>query len=258
MAHKSDRLSINKSREFILSDTTQFAITEAYKTARTNLIFSLAPCKSKITVVTSCSPTEGKSTNCLNLAITMSQMGASVLLIDADMRKPVVHSLLDIDNKAGLSTILGGITDDVAKVITAKVRPSFDVLTSGPIPPNPAELLSSKKMEQLLNLVGKHYDYVFIDTPPVTVVSDAFLMNEMTAGMVFVIKEDHTTHTAINEALERIKMTNGKVLGFMKVNCKAGGKHGYKSYRYKYKSYKYGYEYKHDSSSDKKDNTDAE
>lgn len=240
MGKKNERLPISRSRKFIVNDDTQFVITEAYKTARTNLIFSLAPCKSKISVVTSCSPSEGKSTNCLNMAITMAQMGASVLIIDADMRKPVVHSLLSIDNKSGLSNILGGITEDVAQVITPKVRPSLDVLTSGPIPPNPAELLSSKKMEQLLALVGKHYDYVFIDTPPVTVVSDAFLMNEMTAGMIFVIKEDSTTHAAINEALERIRMTNGKVLGFIKTNCNSKGKHGYKSYKYKY-NYKYEY-----------------
>lgn len=241
MAKKSDRLPISRSRQFIISDKTQFVITEAYKTARTNLIFSLAPCKSKISVVTSCSPAEGKSTNCLNLAITMAQMGASVLIIDADMRKPVQHALLELDNKAGLSSILGGINDDIAQVIHPQVRPSLDVLTSGPIPPNPAELLSSKKMEQLLTLVGEHYDYVFIDTPPVTVVSDAFLMNELTAGMIFVIREDHTSHAAINEALERIKMTNGKVLGFIKNNCNSKGKHSYKTYKYKYH---YNYEYK--------------
>lgn len=237
MARKSDRLPINQSRKFIISKDTQFVITEAYKTARTNLIFSLAPCDSKITVVTSCLPTEGKSTNCMNLAITMAEMGASVLLIDADMRKPVAHSLLRLDNKVGLSSILGGIIADVSQAIEPDVRTNLDVLTAGPIPPNPAELLSSSRMEQLLDIVGKHYDYVFIDTPPVTVVSDAFLMNELTAGIVFVIKEGHTTHGAIAEALERVKMTNGKVLGFMKVNCNRKGSGTYKTYKYKYSDY---------------------
>lgn len=241
MAQKSDRLPIARSRQFIINKDSPFVITEAYKTARTNLIFSLAPCKSKITVVTSCSPTEGKSTNCLNLAITMAQMGASVLIIDADMRKPVLHSLIEVDNKAGLSTVLGGITDDIAQVIHRQVRPSLDVLTSGPIPPNPAELLSSKKMEQLLEIVGEHYDYVFIDAPPILVVSDALLMNEYTAGMIFVIKENSTGHPAINEALERVKMTNGKILGFIRANCNSKGKRSYKTYKYKYQ-YQYKYE----------------
>lgn len=246
MANKTERLPLSRSKQFVISEDTRFVITEAYKTARTNLIFSLAPCKNKISVVTSCSPAEGKSTNCLNLAITMAQMGASVLIIDADMRKPVLHSLLDLENKTGLSTVLGGITDDVAKVIKPKVRPSLDVLTSGPIPPNPAELLSSKKMQLLLELVGKHYEYVFIDTPPVTVVSDAFLMNKNTAGMIFVVKENHTSHGAINDALERIKMTDGKVLGFLKVGCGAKGRRGYKNYGYKY-NYRYRYDYKYTS-----------
>ena len=239
MANKSERLSIAQSRKFILSDKTQFVITEAYKTARTNLVFSLAPCDTKIVVVTSCAPAEGKSTNCLNMAISMAEIGASVLMIDADMRKPVQHSLLRLDNKKGLSSILGGIIGNVSEAISKNVRENLDVLTAGPIPPNPAELLSSSRMKSLLELVGKHYDYVFIDTPPVTVVTDAFLMNELTAGIMFVIKEGHTTHIEINEALQRAKLTNAKVLGLLKVNCCSKGKGGgYKSYKYKYQ-YKY-------------------
>ena len=105
MANKSERLSIAQSRKFILSDKTQFVITEAYKTARTNLVFSLAPCDTKIVVITSCAPAEGKSTNCLNMAISMAEIGASVLMIDADMRKPVQHSLLRLDNKKALSVM---------------------------------------------------------------------------------------------------------------------------------------------------------
>ena len=88
---KSDRLPISMSRKFILNDDTQFAIKEAYKAARTNLVFSLAASERKIIVITSCGPSEGKSTNCLNMAITMAETGASVLLIDCDMRKPVQH-----------------------------------------------------------------------------------------------------------------------------------------------------------------------
>lgn len=236
---KGARLPISQSRKFILSENTQFVIKEAYKTARANIIFSLAPCESKIVIVTSCSPAEGKSTNCLNLAITMAETGASVLLIDGDMRKPVQHSLLRLDNKKGLSSILGGITSDVGKAIKKNVRENLDVLTSGPIPPNPAELLAGKRMAELLDIVGNHYDYVFIDTPPVTVVADAFLMNEIVAGIVFVIKEGSTTHVEINEALQKAKMMNAKVLGLVKVNCDIKGKSGYSSYKYKYSNYEY-------------------
>lgn len=239
-AKKDARLPIAQSRKFILSDNTQFVIKEAYKTARANLVFSLATCESKVVVITSCAPAEGKSTNCLNFAITMAETGASVLLIDGDMRKPVQHSLLRLDNKKGLSSILGGITSDVGKAIKKNVRDNLDILTSGPIPPNPAELLSGKRMSELISIVANHYDYVFIDTPPVTVVADAFLMNEIIAGIVFVVKEGSTTHVEINDALQKAKMMNSKVLGMVKVACDYKGKSGYSSYKYKY-SYKYEY-----------------
>ena len=238
MAKKIERLRLDVSRKFILNDDTQFVIKEAYKAARTNLTFALATFDPKIAVVTSCAPAEGKSTNCLNLAITMAEMGESVLLIDGDMRKPVQHSLLRLENEAGLSSILGGLVGDVSKVINKNVGPNLDVITAGPIPPNPAELLAGERMQKLIDIVGKHYDYIFIDTPPVTVVADAFVLNERTSGIVFVIKEGFTTHPEIEEALRRTKMTNGKILGFIKSNCAAGGKSGGRSYKYKYK-YKY-------------------
>lgn len=236
MSKKSDRLPISKSRQFILSDTTQFAIREAYKAARTNLVFSLAENTDKIVVITSCSPSEGKSTNCLNMAITMAETGSHVLLIDCDMRKPVQHSLLRLDNKVGLSSVLGGIIRDVSKVINKNVRINLDVLTSGPIPPNPAELISGSKMEELLKLVGDYYDYVFIDTPPANVVTDAFLFNNKIAGIIFVVKEGHTRHEDIKECLNKSKLANGRVLGFIKVNCSGkGGKGGYSHHKYEYK-----------------------
>ena len=237
---KSERLPISRSRKFIISDDTQFVIKEAYKTARTNLVFSLASSEKKIVVITSCSPTEGKSTNCLNMAITMAETGASVLVIDSDLRKPMMHSLLRLDNKVGLSSVLGGIVHDVSKAIQRSVRTHLDVLTAGPIPPNPAELISSSVMDQLLDLASKHYDYVFIDTPPATVVTDAFLYNGRAAGILLIVKEGNTTYGAINDALDKVRMTNGHVLGFLKVNCSvSGGKGGYKSYKYKYSKYKY-------------------
>ncbi len=231
---KGARLPISQSRKFILSDSTQFVIKEAYKTARANIMFSLSQSDKKIVVVTSCSPAEGKSTNCLNLAMTMAETGASVLLIDADLRKPIQHSLLKLDNKKGLSSILGGITGDIGKTIKKNVRENLDVLTSGPIPPNPAELISGKRMGELLEIVGSHYDYVFIDTPPVMVVTDAFLMNDSVAGIVFIIKEGSTTHVEIKEAIQKTKLMNAKILGMVKVNCDYKGKSGYSSYKYKY------------------------
>ena len=154
------------------------------------------------------------------------------------------HSLLRLDNKTGLSSVLGGIVRDVSKVINRNVRSHLDILTAGPIPPNPAELISGSKMDQLLELVGEHYDYVFIDTPPTNVVTDALLFNNRVAGIVFVVKEGHTRHEEIRESLEKTRLTNGKVLGFIKVNCSGRESKGGYNYKYKYK-YKYNYDYKY-------------
>lgn len=242
MRKKNVRLSNAQSRKYILNDKTQFVIREAYKTARTNLIFALAPYKNKISVVTSCMPTEGKSTTALNMAITMAEKGENVLIIDCDMRKPNVHNLFNIRNVTGLSSILGGINSDVNASIHSSVRNNLDVMTAGPIPPNPAELLSSQKMRELVHLISKYYDYIFLDTPPVNVVSDALLMNDIAAGIVLVVKEDSTSHPALKDALRSIEMANGKVLGFIKVGCNAKASKSYKSYKYgKYGEYGYGY-----------------
>lgn len=237
---KTEKSSSTARREFVLSETTPFAIREAYKTARTNLVFSLASSDAKIVVVSSCAPSEGKSTNCLNMAISMAETGASVLLIDSDLRKPVQHTMLLLENKKGLSTLLAGMSDDITDIINKDVYPNLDVLTSGSIPPNPAELIQSARMDKLLENVGDQYDYVFIDTPPVNVVTDALLYSGRVSGIMFVVKEDHTTHAEINEALKKASMTGAKILGFLKVGCSAGEKTGtgYK-YKYKYSNYRY-------------------
>lgn len=237
---KAEKSSSTARREFVLSETTPFAIKEAYKTARTNLLFSLASSDAKIVVVSSCAPAEGKSTNCLNMAISMAETGASVLLIDSDLRKPVQHTMLLLENKKGLSTLLAGMSDDITDIINKDVYPNLDVLTSGSIPPNPAELIQSARMDKLLENVGDQYDYVFIDTPPVNVVTDALLYSGRVSGIMFVVKEDHTTHAEINEALKKASMTGAKILGFLKVGCSAGEKTGtgYK-YKYKYSNYRY-------------------
>ncbi|MBO6230031.1 MAG: CpsD/CapB family tyrosine-protein kinase [Ruminiclostridium sp.] len=219
MRRKNERLPVCKSEKFILSGETPFAVREAYEAARTELLRALAADGRKIVAVTSCSPSEGKSTNCLNLAVITAETGAKVLLVDCDMRKPVIHTLLHLDNKAGLSSFLGGIENDVSRAIDRNVRPNLDVMTSGPIPPNPAELISGAGTDDLLRYAAGHYDYVFIDTPPVSAVTDAFLMNTRIAGIIIVVREGSTRHEDIRECIAGAKMSNTRVLGFIKANC---------------------------------------
>ena len=136
-----------------LSQSVPFQIVEAYKHVRTSLLFSLAPVSQKSIVVSSAEPDTGKSTTCSNLAITMSQTGARVLLIDADMRKPVQHKIFQVNNTTGLSELLSGFTK-LNDVIHVDVASKLDLITSGPIPPNPSELLGSESLIKLLEPVS--------------------------------------------------------------------------------------------------------
>ena len=238
---KSSRAeTVLEKRKNVLKKGSPFVISEAYKTARTNLMFTLANSPKKVVVITSCNPGEGKSTSCVNMAITLAEMGASVLVIDADLRKPTIHKLLDVKSKKGLSSILGGF-NNVNEIVCEGVRENLDVIISGPIPPNPAELLASNKMIKLISILTEHYDYVMIDTPPINVVTDSQLMNTIVSGIMFVVSEEKTTHPDIQKAMRSIELANGKVLGFLKVNCNSKGSKNYK------KNYKYRYSYKESS-----------
>jgi capsular exopolysaccharide synthesis family protein len=234
-----------KRKKDLINENTPFVISEAYKTARTNLMFSLATTQSKIVIITSANPGEGKSTTCANLGLTLAGMGASTLIIDADLRKPTMHKLFGIQNKKGLSSILGGFNKNDKSTINYAVDENLDIITSGPIPPNPAELLASDVMNSLLIAVAGHYDYVLIDTPPINVVTDSQLMNQIVSGIIFVVREGNTTHSDINTAMRAVDMAKGRILGFLKTNCFAKGTKGYKKHGY---NYKYSYSRKPRSS----------
>lgn len=212
--------SAEASERFVLNGDTASDVAEAYRMAAERLTSALSDCCNKITVITSCKPAEGKSTVCLNLAATMAKAGKKVLLIDGDMRKPVQHSLLKIDNSMGLSSFLSGDTDCASDVISENVEPCLDVLPSGPLPDNPGELLAGENINRLLDMAEARYDYIFIDAPPVTAVSDAFLLDEETTGIVFVIKEGSTTYPQLEEALRNAKITRSRIHGFIMTNCK--------------------------------------
>ena len=225
--------------ERFITDSTPFAIVEAYNTARTNTMFAVSTGESKIIAVTSSNPSEGKSTTCANFAISFANAGFKVLLVECDLRKPTVAKNFAIKPKNGLSAVLGGFCS-VNDAINAEVFPNLDIITAGDIPPNPSELLGSQAMRTFLAASSEIYDYVFLDTPPVNVVTDSQLMNDVIAGIVFVVKERHTTHPDIQSALDKIRLANGKVLGFVKTFGSIGktGRYGKK---YAYKDYKYGY-----------------
>lgn len=235
---KASAANTNGFTEKFISENTPFAIVEAYNTARTNIMFAASTGVRKVVAVTSCNPSEGKSTSCANFAISFANAGFKVLLVECDLRKPTVSANFNLDNKNGLSSVLGGFCS-VSEAINPEVLKNLDVISAGDIPPNPSELLSSDAMKTFIEASAETYDYVFLDTPPVNVVTDSQLMNDYIAGIVFVVRENSTTHPDIQAALDKIHLANGKTLGFVKTFCQLGksGKYG-KKYSY---SYKYGY-----------------
>lgn len=234
----TQELDLNK---ILQPDSSSFSTVEAYKVARTNIMFSLAEetgCK-KI-VVTSALPAEGKTTSTLNLGIVFAQVDARVLVVDADLRRPKIHQYLGEKNKEGLADYLAGFAG-LKDIIRTREDLHLDYISSGHIPPNPAELLSSSKMEEMLSELSESYDYILIDTPPVTVVADALVLAKLVSGVLVIAKQKQTPHDALKKTMASLEFAEAKVLGFL-INETVQEKRYYSKKYYKY-GYKYGYRY---------------
>ncbi|MBR5495895.1 MAG: CpsD/CapB family tyrosine-protein kinase [Oscillospiraceae bacterium] len=224
----------------LINENASFQIKEAFKTLRTNLVFTLAAANKKSVVISSSILSEGKSTVCANLAITMSQMGSRVLVMDMDLRKPMLHRLFKLPNSEGLTSFLCNEKSNIDDVIKKDVFENLDVVTSGPTPPNPSELLSMAKLQASLDELCEKYDYIFIDTPPVNIVSDALIVSKYTAGVLLVAKQATTTAQELEHAVSAIKFAEVPVLGTVLNQIDtSGSRYGYG--KYKYGKYKYGY-----------------
>ncbi len=201
-------------RDKILNNKTSFHVREAYKALRTNLIFSLPSDECKKIVITSALASEGKSTNCLNLAITFAEMDAKVLVIDCDLRRPNLARLLDVPNAPGLSNYLVGLNNS-DEIIHKTTYNNLSVITAGNIPPNPVELLSAENMGRLIEKLEKDFDYIFLDTPPVNLVIDTIVVSKYVHGIVLIALQNSTDKEALRYALKQIKFAGSKVLGFV-------------------------------------------
>jgi capsular exopolysaccharide synthesis family protein len=215
-------------------------LAEAVRSLRTSLLFATTDGAPKIMHLTSAVPGEGKSTAAASIAITFAQAGSKVLLIDGDLRSPSLHRMFGLANARGLTNYLAGDTKPAEIAQPTQVTRLY-AITSGPLPPNPVELLSSAKMLDLLNLSTERFDYVVLDGPPVIGLADALVLANLARGTLFVVDAGRTRFGAIEGAVKRLRAANTPILGAVIDRLgRAGGGYGYGySYDYHY-TYSYG------------------
>ncbi|MDG3060897.1 MULTISPECIES: CpsD/CapB family tyrosine-protein kinase [Lacticaseibacillus] len=211
-------------------------VSEQYRTVRTNIEFAAAALdKCQVVMFTSSTMLEGKSTVSANVAVTWAQAGKKVLLLDADLRRPTVHATFRKLNLDGVTTVLTGKSKP-DEVVEETFVDNLSIIPSGPIPPNPSELLNSKRMSDLLDWARGNFDIVVLDAPPVLAVSDVQVLVPKTDGVVIVTKIGQTQKSDLRRTVEVLKLAKAKILGSVE---RVKARHGDKGYGY---GYGYGYQ----------------
>lgn len=209
------RMRKSKEKKFVhlvAHSNPKSPIAEQYRLIRNNLYFASIDKEITSIVVTSPQPFDGKSTTSANLAIVLSQQGKRVLLVDADLRKPTVHYTFKVSNIDGLTSVLAREIDLNQAIIKTYV-PNLDLLTSGPIPPNPSELLGSTSMELVLKELKEMYDYVILDTPPLLAVSDSQILANKCDGAILVVSSGKTKRDQAMKSKQLLEMATTQLLG---------------------------------------------
>jgi capsular exopolysaccharide synthesis family protein len=239
------RLQLKRRKESATDDLSGSLITvadphgvasEDYRSLRTSLLYSLVDSPPKVVVVTSAGPSEGKSTTCANLGVVLAQADKQTLIVDCDMRKPTIHKILCLRNLQGLVNVLAG--EHSLHKISQEALPGLKTITTGPIPPNPAELLSSRRFTELLNQAREEFDYVLLDAPPVGIVSDPAIAATQADGVLLVIDSQNTRKGSVRQAMRSLEGVGANVIGTVMNNIKASRRNGY----YYHYNYAYGRE----------------
>lgn len=200
-------------RDFLVTLTDSKSVAaEAYRTLRTNIQFSSFDEEMKIITVTSSRPSEGKSTVACNMAVTFAENGNRVLLIDADLRRPTVHKKFKLPNSLGIVNLILE-PQRMNEIIHEDVIEGLDIVTSGAIPPNPSELLGSKRNRALLSKLREEYDTIILDTPPLLAVTDAQVLTTISDGTVIVAQHGVTKKDEILQAKSLLEKVKGNILG---------------------------------------------
>lgn len=207
-------LTIRKKRSLISYTSPNSLISEQYRTLRTNIQFASVDHTNRTFIITSPGHNEGKSTTTVNLAISMAQQGQKVLLVDADIKKPMLHHAFKINNNTGLTNVLVGHTQLENAIFQTEIG-RLGVLPSGPTPPNPSELIGSKAMKELMKKLLEEYDLIFFDCPPVLEATDTKILANQCDSVLLVVKYGKTDKESALEANRVLNMCNAKLLGII-------------------------------------------
>lgn len=217
--------------ELITHQDPKSPVAEAFRTIRTNLQFSALDSELRTIAITSAGPGEGKSTILANLAVALAQSDKKVILVDSDMRRPTVHKKFGIENTKGLTNLLiNGLTDEVLRDVGV---PNLKVVTCGPLPPNPSELLGSKMMDKVIEFLKSHADMVLFDCPPVVAVTDAALLGRKLDGVILTVRLGVVQQDALVRAKSLLDNVQARILG-MVLNGVTAASGGYGYYYYYY------------------------
>lgn len=222
--------------QLIGEETRHSMAAEAYRTLRTNIALSQVDRPIQSLLVTSCIPREGKSTTVANLGVTFAMAQKKVLIIDADLRRPILHRLFGIPNNQGLTHTLSDAVE-IDQIFSPTKVPNLWVVTCGIIPPNPSELLGSQKMKNFLDQVKQRFDLVLLDSPPISSLADASILGAIVDGVLFIVKVNMANRDLIAKAKEQLQTVGANIIGVV-LNDVDIKRDGY--YRY---YYYYNYEY---------------
>lgn len=207
------------------------AAAEAYRTLRTNLLYAFVDKPPKVITLTSPGPREGKSTTCANLGVVLAQADKKVLIIDGDLRKPVIHKIFGLRNLWGVANILVG--ERGLQEVWHEPLLGLKVVTVGPVPPNPAELLGSRRFAELLSQVRREFDYVLIDAPPVGLVSDPAVLGTQGDGVLLVLDAQNTRKGTLRQSVRDLEAVGADILGTVMNNVKTSKGDYYYGYEYR-------------------------
>jgi polysaccharide biosynthesis transport protein len=220
--------------ELLIYADPRSSLAEAYRHLRTSILLSTAGRAPKSLLITSSLPSEGKTTTATNTAISLAQTGAKVLIIDADMRRPRLHSIFNLDNRDGLSTLLSSELSDaeIDRVVAQDEKTKLYMLTSGPVPPNPAELIGSEQMAALLKMLQQRFTHIVVDSPPIASFTDGVLIASMVDGVILVVHSGQSSRQVVRRTRQLLNEIGAKIFGVVlnKVNLSTQDQYYYQSY----------------------------